>query len=82
MLQELSIKTEGDVLVVLGKQEHKEGGQTYVSKQFEQRYQRADREDEIQTFFCRLFSLGHLSPLPHPPCPRPSWHGRCTVKKG
>jgi hypothetical protein len=37
-VQELSIKTEGDVLVVLGKQEHKEGGQTYVSKQFEQRY--------------------------------------------
>jgi hypothetical protein len=38
MVQELSIKTEGDVLVVLGKQELKEGGQTYVSKQFEQRY--------------------------------------------
>lgn len=36
--EELSIKTEGDVLVVLGKQEHKEGGQTYVSKQFEQRF--------------------------------------------
>lgn len=36
--EELSIKTEGDVLVVLGKQEVKEGGQTYVSKQFEQRF--------------------------------------------
>jgi hypothetical protein len=60
MLQELSIKTEGDVLVVLGKQEHKEGGQTYVSKQFEQRYQ------EIHAFFCRLFSLGPHRPLPAP----------------
>jgi hypothetical protein len=70
-LQELSIKTEGDVLVVLGKQEHKEGGQTYVSKQFEQRYQRAYREEKIHAFFCRLFSLG-----PHRPSPRPSRHGR------
>lgn len=36
--EELSLKTEGDVLVVLGKQEVKEGGQTFVSKQFEQRF--------------------------------------------
>jgi len=36
--EELSIKTEGDVLVVLGKQEVKEGGQSYISKQFEQRF--------------------------------------------
>lgn len=36
--EELSIKTEGDVLVVLGKQEVKDGGQTFVSKQFEQRF--------------------------------------------
>ncbi|XP_023335645.1 uncharacterized protein LOC111706929 isoform X2 [Eurytemora carolleeae] len=35
--EELNIKTEGDVLVVLGRQEMKDGGKTYVSKQFEQR---------------------------------------------
>jgi len=37
--EELSIKTEGDVLIVLAKHETKaEGGQSYVSKQFEQRF--------------------------------------------
>ena len=37
--QELSIKTEGDVLIVLAKHETKaEGGQSFVSKQFEQRF--------------------------------------------
>ena len=39
MFQELSIKTEGDVLIVLAKHETKaEGGHSYVSKQFEQRF--------------------------------------------
>ena len=38
-VQELSIKTEGDVLIVLAKHETKaEGGQSFVSKQFEQRF--------------------------------------------
>ena len=38
-MQELSIKTEGDVLIVLAKHETKaEGGQSFVSKQFEQRF--------------------------------------------
>jgi len=47
--EELSIKTEGDVLVVLAKHETKaEGGQSFVSQQFEQRFSlpsgvRADR---------------------------------------
>merc|ERR1712038_183526 len=37
--EELSIKTEGDVLIVLAKHETKaEGGPSYVSKQFEQRF--------------------------------------------
>merc|ERR1712209_253371 len=37
--EELSIKTEGDVLIVLAKHETKaEGGQSFVSKQFEQRF--------------------------------------------
>jgi len=37
--EELSIKTEGDVLIVLAKHETKaEGGHSYVSKQFEQRF--------------------------------------------
>ena len=38
--QELSIKTEGDVLIVLAKHETKAegGGHSYVSKQFEQRF--------------------------------------------
>ena len=38
--EELSIKTEGDVLVVLAKHETKDadGGSSYVSKQFEQRF--------------------------------------------
>jgi HSP20 family molecular chaperone IbpA len=37
--EELSIKTEGDVLIVLAKHETKaEGGGTFVSKQFEQRF--------------------------------------------
>ncbi len=72
MLQELSIKTEGDVLVVLGKQEHKEGGQTYVSKQFEQRYQRACREEEVHAFFCRLFHLVLSIPFPSPSPPPPN----------
>jgi len=37
--EELSIKTEGEVLIVLAKHETKaEGGQSYVSKQFEQRF--------------------------------------------
>jgi HSP20 family molecular chaperone IbpA len=35
--EELSIKTEGDVLVVMGKHETKsEGGSSFISKQFEQ----------------------------------------------
>ena len=39
IFQELSIKTEGEVLIVLAKHETKaEGGQSYVSKQFEQRF--------------------------------------------
>ena len=40
MFQELSIKTEGEVLIVLAKHETKAegGGQSYVSKQFEQRF--------------------------------------------
>ena len=40
ILQELSIKTEGDVLIVLAKHETKAegGGHSYVSKQFEQRF--------------------------------------------
>ena len=39
LLQELSIKTEGDVLIVLAKQESKtKGGKSLVSKQFEQRF--------------------------------------------
>jgi len=38
-MQELSIKTEGDVLIVLAKHETKTaGGQSFVSKQFEQRF--------------------------------------------
>ena len=38
-MQELSIKTEGDVLIVLAKHQTKaEGGQSFVSKQFEQRF--------------------------------------------
>merc|ERR1712106_191929 len=37
--EELSIKTEGDVLIVLAKHQTKaEGGQSFVSKQFEQRF--------------------------------------------
>jgi len=37
--EELSIKTEGDVLIVLAKHETKaESGQSFVSKQFEQRF--------------------------------------------
>jgi len=37
--EELSIKTEGDVLIVLAKHETKTaGGQSFVSKQFEQRF--------------------------------------------
>jgi len=37
--EELSIKTEGDVLIVLAKHETKaEGGPSFVSKQFEQRF--------------------------------------------
>eukprot|EP00092_Neocalanus_flemingeri_P007651 GFUD01008261.1.p1 GENE.GFUD01008261.1~~GFUD01008261.1.p1 ORF type:complete len:518 (-),score=130.90 GFUD01008261.1:252-1805(-) len=37
--EELSIKTEGDVLIVLAKHETKaEGGQSFVSNQFEQRF--------------------------------------------
>eukprot|EP00092_Neocalanus_flemingeri_P097854 GFUD01124766.1.p1 GENE.GFUD01124766.1~~GFUD01124766.1.p1 ORF type:complete len:466 (-),score=135.54 GFUD01124766.1:124-1521(-) len=37
--EELSIKTEGEVLIVLAKHETKaEGGQSFVSKQFEQRF--------------------------------------------
>jgi len=37
--EDLSIKTEGDVLIVLAKHETKvEGGQSFVSKQFEQRF--------------------------------------------
>merc|ERR1712209_122520 len=37
--EELSIKTEGDVLIVLAKHETKaEGGHSYISKQFEQRF--------------------------------------------
>jgi len=37
--EELSIKTEGDILIVLAKHETKaEGGQSFVSKQFEQRF--------------------------------------------
>ena len=37
--EELSIKTEGDVLIVLAKHETKtEGGGSFVSKQFEQRF--------------------------------------------
>eukprot|EP00092_Neocalanus_flemingeri_P011812 GFUD01012741.1.p1 GENE.GFUD01012741.1~~GFUD01012741.1.p1 ORF type:complete len:448 (-),score=148.25 GFUD01012741.1:190-1488(-) len=37
--EELSIKTEGDVLIVLAKQESKtKGGKSLVSKQFEQRF--------------------------------------------
>ena len=39
IFQELSIKTEGDVLIVLAKHETKaEGGHSYISKQFEQRF--------------------------------------------
>ena len=38
-IQELTIKIEGDVLIVLAKQESKtKTGQTLVSKQFEQRF--------------------------------------------
>ena len=38
-MQELSIKTEGDVLIVLAKHETKTAsGQSFVSKQFEQRF--------------------------------------------
>jgi hypothetical protein len=37
--EELSIKTEGDVLVVMGKHETKsEGGSSFISKQFEQKF--------------------------------------------
>ena len=39
IIQELSIKTEGDVLIVLAKHETKAAsGQSFVSKQFEQRF--------------------------------------------
>ena len=39
IFQELSIKTEGDVLIVLAKHETKaEGGHSYISKHFEQRF--------------------------------------------
>ena len=37
--EELSIKTEGDVLIVMGKHETKsEGGSSFISKQFEQKF--------------------------------------------
>ena len=49
--EELSIKTDGDVLVVLAKHETKtESGGSFVSKQFEQRFTLPSgvREGEIQ----------------------------------
>ena len=54
--EELSIKTDGDVLVVLAKHETKtESGGSFVSKQFEQRFTLPSgvREEEAIQCCCR-----------------------------
>jgi hypothetical protein len=44
--EELSIKTEGDVLIVMGKHETKsEGGSSFISKQFEQKFSLPSGDD-------------------------------------
>jgi HSP20 family molecular chaperone IbpA len=55
--EELSIKTEGDVLIVMGKHETKsEGGSSFISKQFEQKFSLPSGDDFTKAFLYKSFA--------------------------